>query len=302
MSKTINIVLVALALMLSQNAFAQLQVFACEPEWGALAQTLGGDAVKVTTATTGLQDPHRIQARPSLIAAARHADLLVCTGAELEIGWLPLLLQKSGNSHIQPGQPGHFLAADVVDLLDVPDNLDRSEGDIHADGNPHIQTDPRRIAEVARALAARMASLDPAQGDAYKQRLAAFAARWHKAMARWGRQAAPLRGANIIVQHKSWVYLEDWLGLNELAALEPKPGVPPTTGQLAKLLVLVKQKPVLAIVRAAYQSPKASQWLAAKSGIPAVTLPFTVGGNECARDLFSLFDDTIERLLAAQRP
>lgn len=296
-----KILLALVALMLSHSAFAAINVFACEPEWGALAQVIGGDAVKVTTATTGQQDPHHIQARPSLIAAVRRADLLACTGAELEIGWLPVLLQKSGNPRIQRGQPGYFMATDSVDLLEIPVNLDRSEGDIHAEGNPHIQTDPRRIAQVAKDLAARLAQIDPAHSSDYAQREAAFAQRWQQAISRWEKLAAPIRGRSIVVHHKSWVYLEDWLGLQELATLEPKPGVPPTASHLAQLLSVVKGKPVLAIVRAAYQSPKAAQWLASKTGIPAVTLPFTVGGTEQAVDLFSLFDDTIARLLGARR-
>ena len=134
--------------LLSCSADAALRVLACEPEWGALAQELGGSLVDVSVATNALQDPHQIQAKPSLIARARNADLVVCTGAELEIGWLPVLLQQSGNAKVQPGQPGNFAAADYVRKLDVPTQLDRSQGDVHAAGNPHIQTDPRAIAQV----------------------------------------------------------------------------------------------------------------------------------------------------------
>ena len=284
------------ALLLSHTALATVNLFACEPEWASLAQALGGDHLKITTATSGLQDPHHVQARPSLIAAARRADLLACTGAELEIGWLPLLLQKSGNPKIQSGQPGYFMATDFVDLLDIPETLDRSQGDIHADGNPHIQTDPRRIAQVARALTKRLQEVDPKNANDYEARYKDFDQRWQQAIQRWEKQAAPLKGKSIVVQHKSWVYLENWLNLKELATLEPKPGVPPTTSHLSHLLETVKGKPVLAIIRAAYQSPKASHWLSAKTGIPAVELPFTVGGTDRAKDLFSLFDDTIARL------
>src|SRR5690349_12532746 len=131
-------------------AHAALNVLACEPEWAALAQELGGDRVKASSATTAQQDPHRIEARPSLIARTRNADLLVCTGLELEVGWLPVLLQQSGNPKIAAGQPGNFEAGPLVQRLDVPAKLDRSEGDIHPGGNPHIQTDPRNIAIVDR--------------------------------------------------------------------------------------------------------------------------------------------------------
>jgi len=298
-----KIIVAIAALLLSQNALAKLSVFACEPEWAALARELGGDHLKITVATSGLQDPHHIQARPSLLARARarRADLLLCTGAELEIGWLPLLLQKTGNPKIQPGQPGNFMATDFVRLLDVPAKLDRSEGDIHAAGNPHIQTDPRRIGEVAKALAQRLRQIDPANADDYTSRFAAFDQRWRAAIGRWTKEAAPLRGKSIIVQHKSWVYLEDWLGLKELATLEVKPGVPATTSHLSRLLSLVKSTPVLAILHAAYQNPRSAQWLSDKSGIPALKMPFTVGGTKQAKDLFGLFDDTVDRLVGAIR-
>src|SRR4051812_9797794 len=142
-------------------AQAALRVLACEPEWGALVQELAGPLVEVSVATSALQDPHQIQAKPSLIARARNADLVVCTGAELEIGWLPVLLQQSGNAKVQPGQPGNFAAADVVRKLEVPTQLDRSQGDVHAGGTPPIQPDPRNIALVAVALGARLQQIDP---------------------------------------------------------------------------------------------------------------------------------------------
>ena len=290
-----------LALAWPAFAHAALNVFACEPEWGALATELGGDAVKVYTATTAFQDPHRIEARPSLIAQMRRADLAVCTGAELEAGWLPLLLRQSGNAAIQPGQPGYFEAARQVALLEKPAVLDRAQGDVHAAGNPHIQTDPRNITRVAQALGARLAEIDPANAPAYRARLADFNIRWNAAMARWAKQAAPLRGMPIVVQHKAFPYLEDWLELKQIAVLEPKPGVEPTVSHLAEVAAQLKSTPAKAVLRAVYQSPRPAQWLAERAEIPAVVLPFTVGGSERAKDLFGLFDDTLEQLLKAAR-
>jgi zinc/manganese transport system substrate-binding protein len=176
---------------LALPAHAALRIFACEPEWGALAQELGGNLVEVSVATSALQDPHQIQAKPSLIARARNADLVICTGAELEIGWLPMLLQQSGNAKVQAGQPGHFAAADFVRKLDVPGQLDRSQGDVHAAGNPHIQTDPRNIAQVAVALSARLQQVDPAHASEYAKAQADFSQRWQQAIGRWAAQAAP---------------------------------------------------------------------------------------------------------------
>jgi len=279
-------------------ASAALRILACEPEWGALAQELGGPLVDVAVATGALQDPHQIQAKPSLIARVRNADLVVCTGAELEIGWLPVLLQQSGNAKVQAGQPGNFAAADSVRKLDVPTQLDRSQGDVHAAGNPHIQTDPRNIAQVATALAARLAQIDAANGAEYARRQADFAQRWQQAMARWGAQAAPLKGLPVVSQHKAFVYLYDWLGLKEVAVLEPKPGVEPTASHLQEVQAALKATPARMVLYAAYQDARPSDWMSRNAGIPAVKLPFTVGGTDAANDLFGLFDDTVARLLA----
>jgi zinc/manganese transport system substrate-binding protein len=281
------------------GAHAALNVFACEPEWGALAKELGGDLVEVSVATNALQDPHQIQAKPSLIARTRSADLVVCTGAELEIGWLPLLLQQSGNAKVQPGQPGNFAAADHVRKLEVPGQVDRSQGDVHAAGNPHIQTDPRNIALVATALAARLQQIDAAHAAQYAQRSAAFAQRWQQAVTRWTAQAAPLKNLPVVSQHKGFVYLYDWLQLKEVAVLEPKPGIEPTASYLQQVLASLKSTPPRMVLYAAYQDPRPSEWLATNAGTPVVKVPFTVGGSEGAKDLFGLFDDTVARLLAA---
>lgn len=292
-------VIALFAALAALPAQAALHVFACEPEWGALAHELGGNLVDVAVATNALQDPHQIQARPSLIARARNADLVVCTGAELEIGWLPILLQQSGNAKVQPGQPGNFAAADFVRKLEVPTQLDRAQGDVHAAGNPHIQTDPRAIERVAVALAARLAQVDPAHAADYAQREAAFAQRWRDAIARWSAQAAPLKGLPVVSQHKGFVYLYDWLGLKEVAVLEPKPGVEPTAAHLQAVLTTLRSTPARMVIYAAYQDSRPSDWLAKNAGIPAVKLPFTVGGTDAAKDLFGLFDDTVARLVAA---
>src|SRR5262249_46183511 len=159
--------------------------FACEPEWASLTELLGGDAVSVYQASTAMQDPHRIEARPSLVAKMRGAELVVCTGAELETGWLPVLLQTAGNRNVQPGAPGFVAAADFVDRLEVPSRLDRAEGDIHPGGNPHIQLDPHNIAKVASVISARLASLDPAHAATYTSRGQDFQKRWADAIVRW---------------------------------------------------------------------------------------------------------------------
>ena len=278
-------------------ALAALSVFACEPEWAALAQELGGDRVRVVSATTAQQDPHHIEARPSLIARMRAADLVVCSGSELEIGWLPLLLTQSGNNRVQPGSPGYLEASRYVLKLEVPTTVDRSMGDVHPGGNPHVHTDPRNIARVAKVLAERLAQLDAANAATYRSRADAFDKRWAEAIARWEKQAAPLKGVALVQHHKGFTYLINWLGMREVGDLEPKPGIPPTTSHLAGLVEQMKKAPAKMIVYSSYDDPKAAQFLSQRTGIPNVMLPFTVGGSDRAKDLFGYFDDLVARLL-----
>ena len=299
--KWLNYFLASLMLAVGAPTAAALNIFACEPEWGALARELGGDKASIYVATTALQDPHRIEARPSLIARARTADLVVCTGAELEIGWMPLVQTQSGNARIQAGQPGYFEAAGQLVLIEIPQRVDRSMGDVHAAGNPHVHLDPSNIARVAAALAERMAQLDPGDAAQYRARARAFLERWQQASARWEKEGAPLKGMPIVVYHKDMTYLIRWLGLREVGALEPKPGVPPTASHLSELLTGLGRDPAKAVVRAAYADPRAAQWLSERAKIPALMLPFTVGGSERAKDLYGLFDDTLSRLLAVQK-
>ncbi len=288
-----------LGLSMAAPAQAALKVLACEPEWAALTKELAGEQVGIYTATNALQDPHQVQARPSLISAVRNADLLVCTGAELEVGWLPVLLRQSGNAKVQEGQKGYFEASAFVKMLEVPTRLDRADGDVHAQGNPHINTEPATFAAVAPGLSRRLAELDPANAAVYQQKLADFQARWAQASQRWQRQAAPLKGMRVVVQHKGFPYLERWLGLEEVTALEPKPGVEPSSAYLSGVLTQLQQRPAKVVIRAAYSDGRGSQWLAERAHLPVAVLPFTVGGSDRAKDLFGLFDDTIEQLLKA---
>jgi zinc/manganese transport system substrate-binding protein len=297
-SKPLSLALLTVLMATSMSpSQAALQVFACEPEWAALVKEIAAEDAKVYTATNALQDPHQVQAKPSLIAAVRNADLLVCTGAELESGWLPVLLRQSGNAKVQEGQKGYFEASTHVRKLEVPKRLDRTDGDVHAQGNPHINTSPGTFAAVALPLAQRLAEIDPAHGDRYQKRQADFSKRWSQATLRWQEAAAPLKGLRIVVQHKGFPYLEQWLGLEEAATLEPKPGVEPSSAYLSTVLQQLQAQPAKAIVRAAYSDGRGSQWLAERTKLPVVVLPFTVGGSDKAKDLFGLFDDTVEQLL-----
>ena len=280
-------------------AAAALQVFACEPEWAALVQELAGDSVKVYTATRPGQDPHYVQARPSLISKIRRADLLICTGADLEAGWLPLLLRKGYNKRVLVGQAGHLMIADRIDLKEKPVALDRSEGDVHAAGNPHLQTDPRNMLPAAVAITERLSKLDAGSADVYNNNLATFKVRWQEAIDSWQQKAAPLQDVPVVVYHRSWIYLQDWLGLKEVASLEPKPGVPPGSRYLADVLNRTQGYTNLVIIHSQYQESKSIKWLADKIAAPVVMLPSTVGGTAEAKDLYSWYEDILTRLLKA---
>ncbi len=298
MKPTLKVLTLLAMALATSTAAAALNVFACEPEWGALAKEIGGDRVSVYSATTALQDPHRLEAKPSLIARMRSADIVVCSGSDLEVGWLPLLFTQSGNSKVQPGSPGYLEASQFVARLEIPRVIDRSLGDIHPGGNPHIHLDPRNIAKIADVLSQRLAQIDPAHAVGYKAGSAAFLERWQQAIGRWEGEGARLKGVPIVVYHKDLSYFINWLGMREVGSLEPKPGIPPTPSHLSELVERMKRDPARAVVYSAYNSPKAAEFLAERTGIKAVLLPFTVGGSDKAKDLFGLFDDTIGRLLA----
>jgi zinc/manganese transport system substrate-binding protein len=280
-------------------AAATHNVFACEPEWAALAQELGGAQLTVFSATTAFQDHHRIEPRPSLIARIRNADLLICTGAEVEVGWLPILLTQSGNSRIQPGTPGYLETSQYVAKIEIPIVIDRALGDMHPAGNPHIHLDPRNVAKIADVLYSRLTELDHANAEIYRKRFESFRERWQAAIKRWEEQGAPLRNVPLVVYHKDHSYFIRWLGMREVGTLEPKPGIPPTPTHLAELVERMKRDPADVIVYSPYQNSRAVEFLSERTSIPKVMLPFTVGGTDKAKDLFGLFDDTIERLLGA---
>lgn len=291
--------MVTCAPALSTAGIAKMNVFACTPEWKALADQIGGDDIKSYSATTAFQDAHFIEARPSLIAKTRKADLVVCTGADLEVGWLPVLLRKSGNAGVQPQTDGLLLAAEVVDRIEVPTELDRSHGDIHAAGNPHVHWDPYRVLTIAKTISERLSAIDRQNANDYAERYSAFESSWKKRIAEWEALASSLRGKKVIVHHKSWSYLVDWLGIEVVGDLEPKPGLPPTSRHLASLLERTQNSGVDYILVANYQDPKASEWLSKRSNIPVLRLPFTVGGSSDSKDLASLYESVLGALVNA---
>ena len=282
--------------VVSSPATAEVRVLACEPEWAALAKAIGGGDLVVHSATHGRQDAHHVRARPSLIAKVRRADVLFCSGAELESGWLPVLMQRGARHQVQPGQPGHIMAADHVPVLDRPDTIDRSLGDIHPSGNPHVHLDPRNVEALASELSRRLERIDPENAQAYRSRLASFRTGWAEALEGWNERVGRLQGMKVIVYHEAWAYLLQWGGLTRVASLEALPGIPPSAAHLRDVLEQARGGGAEVILRAPYEPRDASSWLSERTGIPVVELPYTVGGHPEASDLISLFDVTLTLL------
>jgi zinc/manganese transport system substrate-binding protein len=279
---------------------AALEVFACEPEWAALARVIAPDA-RITAATHAHQDPHHIEARPSLISAMRRADIAVCTGASLEAGWLPVLQQRAANPAVQVGRPGMFFATESAALIDVRTKVDRSMGDVHAEGNPHLHLDPVRLKAVAVRLAERMSQVDPANAAGYRDRQARWAQTWDETVARWRAKAAPLAGKAVVAEHTSFAYLWEWLGIRQVGDLEPKPGLPPTLGHLQEVLERARAERPIAVVQSLYQDPQAGRWLVDRISLPLLTLPSTVTTDGPTAELAGLFDHLLDQLLQAER-
>lgn len=299
MKRLLQLSLALAAGLAATVAQAALNVFACAPEWGSLVTEIAGNRATVYVATTGQQDVHRIQARPSLIARARMADLAVCTGAEVEAGWMPLVRAQSGNDRIQLGKPGFLEIAPAVPRIEVPAVLDRALGDVHPMGNPHIQYGPKQVRIAATELANRLVRLDPAGETEYRARLADFTRRWDDATARWTAAGAPLKGVAVIQYHRNFSYLFEFLGMREVGTLEPKPGVEPTSAHLNDLVAQQASTPARMVIRSSYHAEAPAKWLASKLAVPSVMLPATVGGTPEAKDLFGMFDSAIQRLVAA---
>ena len=287
----------------SGSAFANLKIFACEPEWGALAKEIAGSKAGIYVATGPDQDAHYIRARPSLIAKIRRANLVFCTGASLEAGWLPLLLQRGAQAAVQPGKPGNIMAADFVNTIEKPLVLDRSLGDIHPEGNPHVHLDPRNIIILAKILSKRLSIIDPSNSAYYQKRTNSFVKGWDKLIIGWNKRFNRLKGQRVAVHHRSWSYLLSWSGLREAAMLEEKPGIPPSARHLNNILKGVKADRTMAILRTSFDDPQPSQWLMKKTGIPAIVLPFSVSREPVEGNLARLFNNILKKLenIAAKR-
>ena len=301
-SSNLRLLVATVLLSCGLPAWATLNIFACEPEWAELAKVLAPEA-KIFSATKARQDPHQVQARPSLISQLHKADLAICSGAELEAGWLPALQLKAANKKVLTNQPGLFFAAEQIETIDKVKNASPLMGDVHPEGNPHLHLDPYRLLEVARQLAKRMGEINPDKKDQYSASFNRFALHWEQKIKTWEKKSASLKGMKVIAYHSNFNYFFNWLGIEMVGDLEPKPGLPPTSKHLAELLNKTRNNNITAIVYSPYQDPKGARWLSDKSNVPVVQLPFTVD-DELApiNSLEGLYNTLIDDALSIKRP
>lgn len=282
------------------RAFAKLKVVASIPDFSALAQEVGGDLVEAQTIARGDQDPHYLEPKPSFAILLNKADLLIQAGLELEVGWLPVLITQSRNPKIQPGSQGFLNAAEGVNILDIPTgSVNRSMGDVHPDGNPHYWLNPKNGLIIAKKISERLAQLDPANAAKYAGNEKAFEQRLTQKIAQWEKEVAPLKGKNIVTQHKSFTYFVDWTGMTVTGLIEPKPGIPPSPAHLLSLIQLIQSEKIPLIITENYYDPKPSNELAEKTGAKVLFLPTSVGGEAGIKTYEDLFDSLIQKLKGA---
>lgn len=292
-SRLLAAVLTATVMPLPAQA---LEIFACEPEWAALAAEMAPEA-RIRSATQVYQDPHYIEARPSLIARLRRADLAVCSGAGLEAGWLPALQQRAANPAVLPGRATLVFAADHVETIGQQEAALFSTAHVHPEGNPHFHLDPERLRQVAAVLSERLGLANPEQAAEYRGNYLRWSLNWQQRLNQWRERARPLQGQKIVIQHTTFDYLWRWLGMEVIADLEPEPGVPPTPGHLASLVEQVRAEQPLAVVHSWYQDPKSARWLAEQTGLPVLSLPSTTAPEQGIARLDQLFDHLLDQLL-----
>jgi zinc/manganese transport system substrate-binding protein len=298
---SLTLLLATLAAVPAQAA-AALRVVTTTDGLAVLAREVGGDRVAVQSLSHGVQDPHFVDANPMLAVKLRDADLLVDVGLDLEIGWLPPLVNQSRNAAIQPGGARRLTAASFIQVLDVPTGVvDRSAGDLHPGGNPHFLTDPRRGAQVASAIADKLAELDPAGASGYQARAAAFKARLDAALARWKAQLQPLAGRKVFIHHRTLTYFLDWTGLTDAGEMEPRPGTPPPSSHLADLVALGRKEGIKACLVENYYDSKSDELVARLIGGTVVRIPGDVGGDPAATGYEAWLDLLVQRIAAAVR-
>ena len=283
--------------VVASPAQAKVHVVTTIETFADLARKVGGDRVEVKALSHGYMDPHFVEPKPSLVIDLNRADLLVHVGLELEIGWLPPLVLGSRNDKIMLGMPGNLDASTQIPVLDVPaTKVDRSLGDIHPQGNPHYWIAPDNAAIVAREIAERLDTLDPAGKSTYDANLAKFLGDLAERRQGWEKRAAGLRGTKIVTYHKSWSYVSKWLGLQEVGYVEPKPGIPAPPSHIAQLIGLMRRENVKLILMESFYPRNTVELVADKAGARALVMPSDVGATADVKDYWTLVDSVVQKL------
>jgi len=294
--KATALALIALATM-GSSASAQLRVVATTPDLASLAREIGGDRVNVVALAKPTEDPHYVDAKPSHIVTLNRADALIEGGAELELGWLPPLLENSRNSRISAGAPGRIVASDGVKMLEIPTSFDRSKGDVHSLGNPHFMIDPVTVRIIARNIANHFAQIDPKSAATYNGNLARFNTKLDAKYADWQRQLAPYRGARIVTYHKDFVYLAQRFGLTIVDELEPKPGIAPSPAHLAQVIGKMKSTNAKVILVQPFQNRKTAETVARQTGATVLDVPQQPAAVPNTTTYFDMMDNLVKTLV-----
>jgi ABC-type Zn uptake system ZnuABC Zn-binding protein ZnuA len=298
-----TVALVAIAATASAAA-AQIRVVATTPDLASVAREIGGDKVSVVALAKPTEDPHYVDAKPSHIVTLNRADALIEGGAELELGWLPPLLENSRNSKISAGAPGRIVASDGVKMLEIPTSFDRSKGDVHSLGNPHFMIDPVTVRIVARNIASHFAQIDPKNAATYNGNLSRFNTKLDAKYAEWQKELAPYRGARIVTYHKDFVYFADRFGLNIVDELEPKPGIAPSPAHLAQVIGKMKAGNAKVILVQPFQNRKTAETVARQTGATVLDTPEQPGAANNTNTYFDMMDNlvgTLAKGLGAQK-
>jgi len=282
------------------TARAQLKVVTSTTDLYDIAKAVGAEKITATHIGEGHQDPHFIEAKPSFVLQLRNADVWAFVGLDLEIGWMPLLLQGARNPKLQPGQPGYVDASGVISVLDVArGNVDRSQGDVHPLGNPHYWLDPENGRRIAKLFQETFATLDPKNVSVYDANAKAFTQRLDAAERTWQADLAKIKGRPVVAWHTSWRYFAEYTGMNIVGFMEPKPGVPPSPAHLAGLIQTMKQAGAKVIIMEPFYDKKTADFVAGKTGAKVLVLAPSVGGAKGLDDYIRLMTSGIQQLAAA---
>jgi ABC-type Zn uptake system ZnuABC Zn-binding protein ZnuA len=284
---------------ITPSAAQKLNVVATTPDLAALAREIGGDAVTVTALAKPTEDPHFVDPKPSHLVTLNRADVLIEGGAELELGWLPPLLDNARNARIAAGAPGRIVASHGIQMLDVPVTFDRSRGDIHALGNPHFMLDPLNAKTIAREITDHLSQVQPANAEIFRANLQRFAATVDHKLAEWGEQLAAYRGAKLVTYHKDFVYLAARFNLEIVETLEPKPGIAPSPAHLAKVISTMNATNARVILVQPYQNRRTAETVARQTDATVLDMPQQPGAIANTATYFELMDYLVRTLAAA---